>query len=222
MEKILVVAPHPDDETLGAGATIFKHSKDGDEIYWCIVTKPYTPDWNKEFISKRKKEITEVGQLYGFKKIFELGLPTVKLDLMGQKKVNDALAQVIKEIKPNIVYAPHPGDLNCDHKIVFNAVMVALRPSRDWEIKKILCYETLSETEWGGYSVGRAFLPNYYVNAKPTFDLKMKAMQFYASEIDPPPHPRSLEVIKANAIKRGSECGLLMAEAFHSIRIVER
>jgi LmbE family N-acetylglucosaminyl deacetylase len=221
MKKILIFSPHPDDETLGAGGAIAKHAKNGDSLYWCIVTEGYTPEWSEQFLAKRKKEVAEVEKIYGFKKTFSLGFPSVKLDLQGSKKINDAIAKVISEVKPDVIYAPYPGDLNIDHGIVFHSIMVASRPKDGMHIEKILCYETLSETEWGAHSKERAFVPNAYVDIQETFEIKMKAMHVYSSELKSPPHPRSAEVLKALAVKRGSECGLMMAEAFQLVRLIE-
>ena len=219
--KILILSPHPDDETLGAGGTLAKHAAHGDELYWCIVTQAYVPDWSSDFIKSRKEEIAKVAKIYGIKKTFELGFPTVKLDTLGQKMINDAVYKVISEVKPDVLYLPNRNDLNKDHEIVFNAGIVAARPQKGLIIKKILCYETLSETEWGGYSLERMFVPNYYVNVQDTFETKLKAMSVYNSEVKEPPHPRSSEVMRALAIRRGSECGLMLAEAFFVIRISE-
>jgi LmbE family N-acetylglucosaminyl deacetylase len=219
--KILIIAPHPDDETLGAGGTLATHAKKGDELYWCIVTEAYAPEWPDEFIKKRKEEIAQVAKVYGITGIFTLGFPTVKLDLAGQKKINDAMSQVIQEVKPDIVYVPYMYDLNKDHEIAFAAAMVATRPKKGLPIKKILCYETVSETEWGSYSKERAFVPNYYVDITDTFDVKVTAMKSYKSELKEAPHPRSEEVMKALAVKRGSGCGVKMAESFYAIRIRE-
>lgn len=215
-KRVLVIAPHPDDETLGVGGTIAMHAEKGDEVYWCIVTKAYEPEWSREFIEKREEEIEQVEKIFGFKKTFKLGLPTVKLDILGQKKINDEISEVIKKVKPDIVYLPFMHDLNTDHKMVFNAGIVACRPINEHKVERILCYETLSETE-GGY-LSAKFVPNHYVDIERTIESKLNAMKVYFSELKEFPHPRSLEGIKILAMKRGSECGLKMAEAFYVIR----
>ncbi len=219
--KILILSPHPDDETLGAGGTLLAHAKKGDELYWCIITEAYTPEWSAEFIRKRKEEIAQVAKAYGMKKVFTLGFPTVKLDTIGQKKINDAVQKVVEEVKPTVVYLPFVHDLNRDHEMTFHAGMVATRPKEGTSIAKLLCYETVSETEWGCYSKERAFVPNYYVDIEKTFEAKLKILETYKSELKEPPHPRSKEVLRALAVKRGSESGMKMAEGFVVIRIKE-
>ena len=218
MKKILVIAPHPDDEVLGCGGTIAKHVKEGDEVYLCIVTKGYTPDWSEEFIKNRPKEIKKSNEILGIEKTYFLNFPTAKLDTIPQKELNDSISNIVKEIKPEIVYAPHEGDLSKEHRLIFEAALVATRPKPGSSVKKILCYETLSETEWGRNLIKKMFIPNVYIDISNTLKEKLKAMKAYKSELKEYPHPRSLEIIKALAKKRGSEAGLKFAEAFMLIR----
>lgn len=215
MRKILVIAPHPDDEVLGCGGTIIKYSKKGDEVYLCIVTKAYSPDWSEEFLKNRPKEIEESNKILGIKKTYFLDFPTAKLDTVPQKELNGSILKIIKEIQPEILYIPHSGDLNKDHRLVFEATLVATRPTVT-PVKKILSYETLSETERG--AILKPFVPNVYEDITETLNIKIKAMKVYKSELRQSPHPRSLEMIEALAKKRGSEVGFKLAEAFLLIR----
>ncbi|ODS41272.1 MAG: hypothetical protein A7315_02040 [Candidatus Altiarchaeales archaeon WOR_SM1_79] len=215
--KALVIAPHPDDEVLGCGGTIAKHSKQGDEIYLCIVTKAYIPDWSEEFLKNRLKEIEKANKILGIKKTYFLDYPTVKLDTFPQKELNDSIFKVIVEVKPEIVYIPHKGDINKDHRLVFEASLVATRPI-NYKIKKILSYESLSETEWG--QPIEPFTPNVYIDISDTIKTKIEAMKAYESEIKQYPHPRSLEMINILAKMRGGVVGLNAAEAFILIREV--
>jgi len=215
--KVLVIAPHPDDEVLGCGGTIARHTGKKDDVHLCIVTKAYTPDWSEEFLKNRSEEIAESNRILGIKKTRFLDYPTAKLDTFPQKTLNEEISAVVNAVEPDIVYIPHRGDLNKDHRLVFEASLVATRPLKH-RIKRILSYETLSETEWG-QPIG-PFVPNVYVDISETFGDKIKAMEAYASEIKPYPHPRSLEIIEALAKKRGSEAGVRSAEAFVMIREV--
>jgi LmbE family N-acetylglucosaminyl deacetylase len=213
MKKILVIAPHPDDEVLGCGGTIAKQVKDGNHVYLCIATKAYLPDWSVLFLRERKKEIELANHILGISKTFFLNLKTVHLDAYPQKKINDDLEQIVKQIEPETVYIPFGGDLNKDHRIIFESALVALRPT--CLSTEILCYETLSETEWG---INEFFRPNIYVDISKTLNAKIDAMKAYKSEIKRPPHPRSLDSIRVLAQKRGSEANLSFAEAFVLIR----
>ena len=216
--KVLVMAPHPDDEVLGCGGTIAKHGKKGDEAYLCVVTKAYTPDWSEEFIENRRNEVARANEILGIKKTYFLDLPTAKLDTIPQKELIKLISQCVDAVSPEIVYLPYWGDLNKDHRLVFEASLVALRPLRASIVSRILCYETLSETEWGAPLAASIFAPNIYIDIADTLDDKLKAMSAYPSELRDYPHPRSLEMLKVLARKRGSEAGLTAAEAFIAIR----
>ncbi len=220
--KILAIAPHPDDEVLGCGGTIKKHINQGDEVYLCIVTKAYAPDWSQEFIENRQGEISCSNKILGIKKTFFLDLPTVKLDTIPQKKLNDLISECMEKVGPEILYIPFGGDINKDHRLVFEASIVAARPKPKYLIKKILSYEVLSETEWGSSrarEMKEIFIPNVYIGIFDTLKDKLKAMSCYEkSELKDYPHPRSLEAITTLAKKRGSEAGLRAAEAFVLIR----
>ena len=151
-----------------------------------------------------------------------MDFPTVKLDTVPQKELNDSLARVVNKVKPEVAYLPHKGDLNKDHRLVFEASMVALRPLKESTVARILCYETLSETEWGSSEIESIFVPNVYVNIENTLETKLKAMSAYASELKDYPHPRSLDMLKVLAQKRGAEAGLVAAEAFMLVREIAR
>ena len=216
--KVLVIAPHPDDEVLGCGGTIIKHAREEDEVYLCVITKAYPPEWPEQEVEERKKEVFQAAEILGIKQVYFLDLPTVKLDTVPQKELNDLLTQVIEKVEPQILYIPHKGDVNKDHQIVFDAVMVAIRPKPNSTLKKVLSYETLSETEWAAPFQENAFIPNVYVDILDTLETKLKAMAAYNTELKEYPHPRSLEAISTQAKFRGSTIGVPAAEAFMLIR----
>jgi len=212
--KVLVIAPHPDDEVLGCGGTIVKHVSNDDIVYLCIVTKTYTPDWTMSFAEKRKKEIKNANRILGIEKTYLLDFPTVKLDTIPQKELNDSIAKIVRVVNPDILYIPHQGDLNKDHRLVFDSALVSIRFNN--KIIKVRSYEVLSSTEWGRmYS---PFIPNTYVDITKTFEKKINAMIEYGKELKGSLHPRSIEIIEALAKRRGSEVGLKYAEAFMLIR----
>lgn len=210
--KILVIAPHPDDEVLGCGGAIRKHINQGDEVYLCIVTKAYTPDWTQEFIDNRKKEIGCANKVLGVKETTFLDLPTVKLDTIGQKKLNDLIVQCIDKVKPEILYIPFSKDSNEDHCLISKACLIALKLELDSSIKKVLFYSYESPL----------FMPNLYIDISDTLEDKLEAMSCYKSEVKDYPHSRSLEAIKISAQKRGIESGLKAAEAFIIIKEIIR
>lgn len=218
MARVLVIAPHPDDEVLGCGGTIVKHMLGSDEVYLCIVTKAYPPEWSEDEIRQRKEEVLRANEILSIRKTHFLDFPTVKLDTIPQKELNEAITRVINEVQPEIVYIPHRGDVNKDHRLVFDAAMVAARPKPGSLIEKVLSYETLSETEWAVPFVENAFIPNVYVDISETLEIKLRAISAYKTELKEFPHPRSLEAISTLAKRRGSTIGVAAAEAFMLIR----
>ena len=216
--KVLVIAAHPDDEVIGAGGTIANHVKRGDHVYLCVVTKAYPPEWSEEIIKVKRQEVLNVSEILGIKQVYFLDLPTVKLDTIPQKELNEHISKCVKEVQPEIVYTTPRGDVNKDHRLVFEATMEATRPIPRSPIRKVLCYELLSSTEWAGPFIENAFTPNVYVDISETLEIKLKAMSAYKTELKEYPHPRSLEAISAFAKMRGSSIGVNAAEAFMLVR----
>ncbi len=211
--RVAVISAHPDDETLGAGGTIARHAKRGDEIYACIVTSAYEPDWPKESLVRIRDRVSDALEILGINDVEYLGFPTVKLNVVPSKDLNDRVSEFILKVAPDIVYAPFPGDLNTDHGIVARATAVAVRPS-ETKRRSLLYYETLSATEWGRVFMRSSYLPNVYVDISATLDAKLEAASIYDIEMREFPHPRSLQGIKILAGIRGLESGLGAAEAF--------
>ncbi|MBN2735011.1 MAG: PIG-L family deacetylase [Methanomicrobiaceae archaeon] len=216
-KKILVIAPHPDDETLGCGGTIAKHCLSGDHLTLCIVTTAHKPDWSDEYIRVRNEQIDNAVKILGFDEVIELGYHTVKLDTIPQKDINEKFSAVIRKVQPDIAYIPYKGDLHRDHRIIFESSLVAMRPFH-CNVKKILAYETLSETEWGQPIT--PYIPNVFSDITETFQKKTEAINAYRTELKEFPHPRSIEAIEALAKKRGSEIGVRYAESFSLVREV--
>ncbi len=218
VKKILVMAPHPDDEVLGCGGTIAKNIERGNEVYLCVATEPYTPDWSETYIKRKREEIQASNNILGITDTHFLGYPTVKLDTISQKRINDDIATLVREINPSEVYIPHRGDINKDHGIIHDATLVATRPLNQ-NIENILAYETLSETEWGTIP----FIPTVYEKlSNEHIQTKIQAMEAFASELKEYPHPRSTRSMLALSQKRGSEISSEYAEAFSLVRQIRK
>lgn len=213
--SVLVVAPHPDDEVLGCGGTIARYVASGTTVDRCIVTKAGTQDYSEEELERREREIAAAAEELGIDRTFSLGHPAAELDTVKQRKLNEDLAEVIGQVDPDELLLPSNGDLHRDHRLVFEAALVAARPHRE-DIGRILSYETPSETEWGR-PLG-AFEPNVFIDITDTLDQKLAALSIYGSELRKTPHPRSEEVLQAYARKRGSEISVPAAEAFSLVR----
>ena len=216
MSNILIVAPHPDDETLGLGGTIAKLVSKGHSLYWLIVTgMTQTDGFSAEQIQNRNKEIDNISNYYKFKAVFRLDYPTTQLNYNILGELITDVGKIVKSIVPDVIYLPCPFDVHSDHYFVFEAMKAVSKWFRYPSVKKILCYETLSETNFNMPSAGKGyFIPNVYEDITPFLDRKVQAMQIYPSEINQHPFPRSIQAIEALAVLRGSECGCKYAEAF--------
>lgn len=213
--KVIFVAPHPDDETLGAGGTILKHRENGDEVFWLIMTSMTEEvGYTKEQIAKRTTEIKQVAAAYGFSKVIELGYPTTKLDQIPISELIPKVREVFNDIKPEIVYLPFRNDGHSDHKKTFDAVYNCAKTFRFPYIKKIMMMEVLSETDFTPPQIMSGFTPNYFVNVEKYMDKKIEIMSLYESEFGQKPYPRSEENLKALASFRGSASNCNFAESF--------
>lgn len=211
--EILVVAAHPDDETLGCGGTIARHAHEGDEVFVCIVTEGTASlGFSKEEDTKRKNEAERACKILGVKKVFFINLPSVKLDTLPFLEIVNHLQNLMNKIKPVIVYTHYPKDQNQDHRIVSHACLIATQPQRAPFLKKLYYYEVPSSTT---YVCGEdAFCPTTYIDIEKFFELKLKALSCYASEIKAHPHPRSIEGINTYTQFRGLAIHTKHAEAF--------
>lgn len=212
-QRVAVISAHPDDETFGAGGTLARHVLFGDEVHVCIVTKAYAPDWPEAIIERGRAQAQEALQTLGLTSIRFLDFPTVKLNAVPGKELNDKLIEFIEDVDPQITYAPFPGDLNSDHQIVARAAAIAVRPTPEHK-RSLLYFETLSSTEWGRVFLQTSFRPNMYIDIAATLERKLEAAAYYRLEIRNHPHPRSIEGIKTLAKLRGMEVGIDAAEAF--------
>ncbi|MGZ7445983.1 PIG-L deacetylase family protein [Paenibacillus sp. TH7-28] len=212
-KNIVVIAPHPDDETLGCGGTLLKHAQAGDNIYWLIVTR-LGDSYSEETKNRKAEEIVQVSKLYPFEKVFELGFDTATLDQISDGILIEKISKVFQEIKPNIVYAPYPSDIHSDHKAVFDATMACTKWFRYPYVERVLIYETLSETDFTINPDSNGFRPNVFVNIEPYLAKKIELMRIFKSEISEFPFPRSEKSITSLAYIRGAAGGFEAAEAF--------
>lgn len=216
MIKVLIVATHPDDETLGCGGTILKHKDKGDQIYWLIITNIDEKNgWNKKTVAKRQEEIENVSQAYGFEKVYKLNFPTTKLDTIPMSELISSISKVMNEVKPHTIYLPNRSDIHTDHQISFKAVWSCTKNFRYHFIKKILMMEVLSETEFTAALKENIFVPNCFVGISNFFEKKIEIMKMFNSEVMKKPYPRSSKTIEALAKLRGSRIGKKYAEAFN-------
>lgn len=214
MEKVLVIAAHPDDELLGVAGTIARHVADGDEVTCVVCSEGATTRYEQSAVNELQACGQRAAALLGVREIRFLGMRDQHLDAQPILDVIQAIESVVRELTPSIVYTHHWGDVNRDHKVVNEAVMVACRPVGDAYPRSVLLFETPSSTEWSWPDPTTAFVPQHFVDVTSTVERKLEAMACYTSELRPAPHPRSLEALRSRAAYWGQVVGRAYAEAF--------
>ena len=217
--KVLVFAPHADDETLGMGGTISLLREKGNKVIVAIMTghgEKKHPLWESKHWDEIRSEARKAAKVLNISQLIFRELPAACLDNIPSWEINKEVNLLIKEIQPNEIYIPYADDLHKDHYAISYAVIVASRPYLDISksIRRILSYETLSETGLNFLNPNNSFNPNVYVNISSVLNKKIEAMKKYKSQLQHSNQPRSIDNIKALAKIRGGTIGCEAAEAF--------
>ena len=223
LKSTLVIGPHPDDELLGCGGTLLRRKNERVSLGWIIMTNTSdTSRWSPEKNCQQKNEIEQVRKKLGIQPehLFQLGFPTTRLDTIPIGELIAKISKAFQIFQPEEVLLPHQGDVHSDHRITFEAVMACTKWFRYPFIKRVLAYETLSETEFSLDS-NKVFHPNIFVDISPTLEKKLELLRIYSSELEDFPFPRSITAIKALAQFRGASSGFEYAEAFQLLRGIE-
>ncbi len=222
--KVLIIVAHPDDETIGLGGTIAKHSYEGDEVYALAMTDGVgSRESTKETdVNNRAKAASASSTELGFKWLDILNYPDNKLDSVPLLDIVKSLEKFKRKINPQIIYTHSSSDLNIDHRIINQAVLTAFRPQPNEIWSEIRNFEIPSSTDYGHKSVTNSFYPNLYIDITAYWEMKLKALKHYSEEIREFPHSRSYEGIKNLAKYRGIQVGLKYAESFEVIRKIIR
>lgn len=222
----LVVAAHPDDEVLGCGATIARLSADGEDVHLAILGEGATSrfgsrgDADPGLVSSLEGDSRRAAQIMGAKQVRHFGLPDNRFDTVALLDVVKIVEGLIEELAPSVVYTQHGGDLNIDHRTVFQAVLAATRPVPGHVVKEVYAFEVGSSTEWAFQRIEPVFRPGLFVDVSAFIETKLDALRAYQAEVRPFPHPRSPEAVAATARRWGSVVGVAAAEAFEVVRAV--
>ncbi len=221
--RVLVVAAHPDDEALGCGGTIARHVAGGGQVQCLFMTNGVDARGTDSAASARRSESAgRAARCLGFTNPTILNFPDNGMDSVPLLAATKAVERVLGEHLPNVIYTHHGSDLNVDHRITHQAVITACRPLPGTSVNLILCFETLSSTEWSSRAIGDGFRPNHFVNIAAHLGAKLSALAEYEEEMRTFPHPRSPEAVRALATLRGSCVGLPAAEAFELVRHIDQ
>ena len=220
-KTVLVVAAHSDDEALGCSGTMAKHVAAGDQVHVLFMSDGVGSRKSvANEVSERLSSAEKAAKILGVISMQNLNFPDNRMDTVALLDVAQAVENKIDEVRPNIIYTHHLGDLNVDHQITHKAVITACRPQPDFCVKEIFAFEVLSSTEWQtpGYF---PFIPNVFVDIGKYIDIKRKALEVYSEEMRQSPHSRSIEnTLRLNAL-RGNAVGVEYAESFVLLRKIK-
>jgi LmbE family N-acetylglucosaminyl deacetylase len=219
--KVLVVAAHPDDEVLGPGGTLRRHALRGDEVTAFVACCGTNLRYGSEAERKLREASSAVAATLGFREIRLGDLPDQGLDTMTLTRIIGPLESLLDDVRPEILYTHYSGDINRDHRTLYEALAVAARPYSAPYLRKFISFETPSSTEWGPSAGLPPFNPNLFVDVSDTLEDKIRAFSLYESEVRATPHPRSPESLRARAVTWGSVVGFSAAEPFHVVREID-
>jgi LmbE family N-acetylglucosaminyl deacetylase len=218
-DRMLVIAPHPDDEVLGAGGTIARFAAAGGSVTVLTVAAHMPPLYSEEVHRRTVAEARRAHTLLGVERSVFLDHPAVLLGEIPLPDFNRDIQSALDEAAPDVLLIPF-YDRHVDHRNAFDAAMVAARPvGAGRRLRLVAAYETLSETHWNAPHLEPGFTPSLTVDISSEIERKLEAMRCYESQLTPFPEPRSLEALRALALFRGSQAGVAYAEAFQIVRM---
>ncbi len=215
--RVLVIAAHPDDELLGCGGTAALHVDAGDAVTVVIACEGESLRYGVGNVNQ-EQDIREAARVLGVGDVRLLGLPDQKLDTLNLVEIITPLEKVVGQARPQVVYCQYGGDINRDHHLLFEAILVATRPLEEF-IEAIYAFDTASSTEW---AYPRTFIPDTWVDISTTLERKLAAMACYKSEVRDYPHPRSLEALRNRAAYWGNQVASPASEVFMTVRRILR
>lgn len=218
--KVLVFAPHRDDEILGVGGTMLKRKAAGDHVTVCVVTAR-EGDVLPACTQRIHDEMKRAHEFIGVDEYLGLPFGANKLEDFSRLDFNKAFDDAVRKVMPDEVYLPFWGDMQKDHQMTVDGAMVALRAKLNYAPRRIYAYETPSETGINVPSLNNTFIPNVYEDISDYLEGKLEAMRFYQSQLHPFPDLRSLETVEALAKFRGAMANVKAAEAFMLIREIK-
>lgn len=216
----LIVVAHPDDEVLGAGATIYKLIKQGHKV--AVVTMANHAAARANISETLSKDQEESMKILGVDKIYTADFPNIKMNTVPHLELVQFIEKCIEDFKAEVIITHHPSDTNNDHVMTSYATQAAARlfqrRSDVVSLKEFLFMEVLSSTEWSFDSSANRFTPNCFVETGlEGVEKKLEALSKYKGVMRDYPHPRSYEALKGLAAYRGCQAGCNYAEAFECV-----
>lgn len=220
--KYLLVVAHPDDEVLGAGASIWNWTRNADTVDVALMCTEAKARAFRPGDEELNSDLDKSAAYLGINKKYEATFPNIEMNTVPHLKLVQFIESAIKESEPDIIITHHPADTNNDHLQTSMACQEAIRLfQRRPEVKRVKEFwymEVPSCTEWAINNAFNLFRPNCYVEVgKEGVDAKIKALSMYRGVMRPYPHPRSAEYITGLAAMRGGQWGQNYSEAFEVV-----
>lgn len=216
--RYLVVAPHPDDETLGCGGSILRWLETGDDVAILIVTRTFPPRWSPEQIAAKQAEVARVTQAYWPATVTWLEFPSSRLDTVPLGDLIDAVGAVVTRLAPQAMFVPSPYDVHSDHRRVWDAATAVAKPFRLHRLglRRVAAYEAASSTDAMPALAG-GFRPHIFNDITPYMERKLTILSLYQTEVHDGDLPRTPDAVRAQARLHGSTVGLRYAERFSMV-----
>lgn len=228
-QRVLMIAPHPDDEVIGCGGLISRVKRAGGEVYVLFMTVGETADVSdagRSTAAERLLEVEQVADFLGFDghhvafpgDQYHLRLDAVpRLRLVSMIERDSVVS--IAALEPTVVLLPHGSSYNQDHRRTAQAAITALRPT-DATVRHqpdlVLAYEQVAD----GWTTDPLPPPAVFVELTDAdLEQKIKALSLYASQHREHPSSRSGAALRSLAVVRGAQAGMPLAEAFHCLRM---
>lgn len=218
--NILFVVAHPDDEVLGAGATIGKFIGEGHNV--AVATMANHAAARANISATLDDDQKKAMEIMGVTKCYAADFPNIKMNTVPHLELVQFIERCIEDFGAEAIFTHHPSDTNNDHVQTSYAAQAAARLFQRREglpcLKRFAYMEVLSSTEWAFDSSANRFMPNYFVEiGESGVETKLKALAAYSGVMRPYPHPRSEKAIKGLAAYRGAQAGCNYAEAFETV-----
>lgn len=216
--NVLALVAHSDDEVIGCGGTLAKHSAQGDGVYVAVLADGVSSRQNGD-LTARDNALSGSCRILGVRLLHRFDFKDNQLDRYPLLELVRAVEGVIGGMAFDRIYTHSRSDLNVDHRVVHDVALTLFRPLPGASVKSIFAFETLSATHW--YGPGQMFSPQCFMDVTSSWEKKMAALTYYEMEMRPFPHARSKEAVVSLARFRGGSVGFEKAEAFEVIRILE-